>query len=71
MKTLEEEKNALIDEKSVLKNEIEKSNITFKLTSGKENIKKLLGFQRKSLSKHGLGYNAFSFTMSTKTIFVK
>ena len=54
---LSKEKKALFEENLLLKREVEKFfSIAYKLTSGKENLEKLLGSQKQFLSKHGLGY---------------
>ena len=72
MNDLSKEKIVLFEEKFLLKKEVEKfSNIAYKLTNGKENLEKLLGSQRQSLSKHGLGYNYFTPKKSSKIAFVK
>jgi len=46
-------------------------NIAYKFTQGKENLDMMLGCQRQSLSKHGLGFSHFTFKNSGKTKFVK
>lgn len=43
-----------------LKKKVDKfSMIACTLTKGKENLDMILGYQRQSLSKHGLGFNPF------------
>ena len=72
MNVLNKEKMTLIEENLLLKKEVEKfSNIATKLTKGKENLEKLLGSQRQSLSKHGLGYIPFTTKKYSKIVFVK
>ena len=62
----------MVEEKSVLEKIADDfSLIATKLTNGKENLKKLLGSQIQSLSKHGLGYNVLSKKKASKTVFVK
>ena len=69
---LKQENNALLNENLSLKKDVEKfSNIAFKLTDGKENLEKLLVYQRQTLFKHVLGYNIFTSSKNAKTIFVK
>ena len=72
MKALESENEFLLNKKCALKKSVDDfSLIATKLTKGKENLEKLLGSQRKFLSKHGLGYTPFTKRKSSKTVFVK
>ena len=60
VKALESENEFLLNEKCALKKSVDDfSLIATKLTNGKEKLEKLLGSQRQSLSKHGLGYTPF------------
>ena len=72
MKALESENEFLLNEKCAWKKNVDDfSLIATKLTKEKENFGKLLGFQRQSLSKHGLGYTPYTKRKSSKLVFVK
>ena len=72
VKALKSENEFLLNHKCALKKSVDDfSLIATKLTKGKENLEKLLGSQRQSLSEHGLSYTPFTKRKSSKTIFVK
>ena len=71
MKALESESEFLLNEKCALKKSVDDfSLIVTKLIKEKEDLEKILDFQRQSLSKYGLGYTPFTKRKSSKTIFV-
>ena len=72
VKALESENEFILNEKCALKKSVNDfALIAVKLTKGKKNLEKLLGSQRQSLSKHGLGYAPFTKRKFSKTVFVK
>ena len=71
VKTLEKENEVLMSEKMVLKKSDDDFSFIVIAYRWKKNLEELLGSQRQSLSKHGLGYIPFTKKKSSKTIFVK